>query len=270
MPAHETLLVPAHCKPSKIAEPRHPMHQDLLPISDPERESLTAPIAPLWHTALLAALLIGVSLVSAHQAHRPGLTAHHVTRYITGIVSEWVLLLLTWWGLRLRRFPFAELLGFRRGWRALAEDFGAAAIFWILALVVLAAVALVLRLLHLHVPQQALSALAPHTPAEMLLWIGLSLSAGFCEECVFRGYLLRQLSSPLHRIWIGVLASSLLFGISHGYEGAAGMVAITIYGALFCVLALAMRSLRPGMIAHAWHDIFSGAMLVLLRHVHLP
>jgi hypothetical protein len=71
-------------------------------------------------------------------------------------------------------------------------------------------------------------------------------------------------------LWIGVACSSLLFGVSHGYEGAAGMIAITAYGAMFCVLAILRKGLRPGMIAHAWHDIFSGVMLAMLRHFHLP
>jgi hypothetical protein len=46
------------------------------------------------------------------------------------------------------------------------------------------------------------------------------------------------------------------------------MIAITAFGAMFRALAIARRSLRPGMMAHAWHDIFSGAMLALLRHFH--
>jgi hypothetical protein len=46
------------------------------------------------------------------------------------------------------------------------------------------------------------------------------------------------------------------------------MIAITAYGALFCVLVFARNSLRPGMIAHVWHDIFSGIVLALLRHFH--
>jgi hypothetical protein len=44
------------------------------------------------------------------------------------------------------------------------------------------------------------------------------------------------------------------------------MIAITVYGALFCGVAILRRSLRPGMIAHAWHDIFSGFMLALAHH----
>ncbi len=38
------------------------------------------------------------------------------------------------------------------------------------------------------------------------------------------------------------------------------MITITVYGALFGLLAWWRRSLRPGMIAHAWTDIFSGVI----------
>lgn len=238
-------------------------------IPAPPRTRFTAAVAPQWHTALLLLLLVGGSFLSARQAGRGGLDTRHAQRYIVTIAAEWILLLLTWWGLCLRRVSLADLIGFRRGLRALAEDFAAAAVFWIMAMVVLAAIGIVLRLLHFTPQQKTLAALAPRTSSEMLLWIALSITAGFCEECVFRGYFLRQFSSVAHRLWIGVLCSSLLFGISHGYEGAAGMIAITAYGALFCLLAIARNSLRPGMIAHAWHDIFTGAALVLLRHMHV-
>lgn len=240
---------------------------------DAPTEAATAPssfpltrVAPWWHTALLAALLIAGSLFNASRIHGGGLGSHHIERYISGILEEAVLFLLVWWGLRLQRVRVADLLGFRRG--ALAQDFGAAAAFWVFAIAVLACIGIALRLAHLGQPQKALAALAPKSGLEMLLWIALSATAGFVEEFVFRGYFLRQFASPLHQLWIGVVASSLLFGCSHAYEGAAGMIAITVYGALFCGLAILRRSLRPGMIAHAWHDIFTGLMLALAHHLH--
>jgi hypothetical protein len=168
----------------------------------------------------------------------------------------------------MRRVALSTLLGFRRGFDALIEDLAFAAIYWIAALIVLAGIGLALKAAGLSAPQKTLMGIAPQTPMEVLLWMVLSCSAGFCEEFVFRGYLLRQFSSLGAGIGIGVLCSSLMFGISHGYEGAAGMIAITAYGAMFCILALVRRSLRPGMIAHAWHDIFTGVMLALLRHFH--
>jgi membrane protease YdiL (CAAX protease family) len=233
------------------------------------RSRLTAAVAPWWHTALLVLLLLSVSYLNARGTRQGRLNAHHTALYGATIVAEWVLFLLTWWGLRMKRIPLAEVLGFRRGRRAWLQDLGVALIFWIAAIIILAIVTLSLRLAHLASAQKAVTALAPRTGTEMLLWIVLCLTAGFCEEFVFRGYFLRQFSSPIHRVWLGVVLSSLLFGVSHGYEGAAGMIAIVVYGALFCALALARDSLRPGMIAHAWHDIITGVALVVLRHAHL-
>lgn len=235
------------------------------------RSRLTAAVAPWWHTALLVLLLVGISFANARRSRQASLAAHHLPTYAATIAAEWILFLLAWWGLRIRRVPLAEVLGFRRGLRSWMEDIGVALVFWIAAMIVLAIVSLSLRLTtRLSSAQKTVQALAPRSAAEMLLWILLCLSAGFCEEFVFRGYFLRQFSSPLHRIWLGVLFSSLLFGVSHGYEGAIGMIAITVYGAMFCALALLRNSLRPGIVAHAWHDIFTGIALVLLRHAHLP
>lgn len=230
---------------------------------------LTEAVAPWWHAALLVALLVSVSFLNARHARSGKLAGHHLPTYAATIAAEWVLFLLAWWGLRMKHVPLAEVLGFRRGVRAWMEDIGVALVFWIVAVIILALVSLSLRTTHLSSAQKTIQSLAPRSAPEMLFWIALSLSAGFCEEFVFRGYFLRQFSSPIHRVWLGVLLSSLLFGMSHGYEGGAGMVAIAVYGAMFCALALARRSLRPGMIAHAWHDIFTGIALVLIRHAHI-
>jgi hypothetical protein len=244
------------------------MHDVPVETTASRRTRFTGAVAPWWHTALIVLLLAGTSLFGVRAVHRNGVAAHHVYRYVFGICAEWMLLLVTWGGLRVKRVPMAELLGFRPGFDALAEDFGAAAVFWVAAAVVLMAIGLLLRAAHLTAPQKTLMAIAPRTPLELLLWVMLSMSAGFCEEFVFRGYFLRQFASVGAGLWFGVVCSSLLFGVSHGYEGAAGMIAITAYGAMFCVLVFVRNSLRPGMIAHAWHDIFSGVMLALLHHFH--
>jgi uncharacterized protein len=235
---------------------------------EPARRPASA-VAPWWHTALIVLIVAGGSAFNARPARVTGLAAHHAQRYLTAITAEWLLFLLVWWGLRMKRVALAEIMGFRRGLRAWGEDFGAAGVFWIFSLLVLACIGVFAQLLHLGTPQKALAALAPRTAVEMLLWIALSCSAGFVEEFAFRGYLLRQFASPAYALWLGVLCSSLIFGIAHAYEGSAGMIAIGAYGALFCGLAILRRTLRPGMIAHAWHDIFSGAVLALAHHFRL-
>lgn len=227
-------------------------------------------VAPWWHTVLLIAPLLAFSLMGSLQPAHHGLKRHHIAQYLATLAWEWILAALVLWGIRLRRIPLRQLLGkvrpTLRDWR---DDFVLAAAFWIASIVVLTVVGVIFKLAHLSTPQKTLVQLAPQSALELLLWVILSLSAGICEELTFRGYLLQQFARAGRSIWVGILASSLLFGIAHGYEGVSGIIAITIYGALFCVLAVKRGSLRPGMMAHAWHDIFSGIALMLLKHARM-
>jgi hypothetical protein len=67
----------------------------------------------------------------------------------------------------------------------------------------------------------------------------------------------------------GVVASALVFGSGHIYEGPRGVFLIAVFGALFGLLAIYRRSLRAGMMAHAWHDLIAGLAVTLLSAKHL-
>ena len=181
---------------------------------------------------------------------------------------EWILFLLTWLGIR-KRISLRELVGGR--W-ASTEDFlldvAYAGVFWICALIVLGLGA---KLMHLDQAgkiesmRKQLGFLTPGTRLELAIWLGMSATAGFCEEIIFRGYLQRQFAAITNSVFAGILLSAAVFGAAHGYEGIPRMVLIGIYGLMFGLLAWWRGSLRPGMIAHAWHDAFSGAVLRMLR-----
>ncbi len=235
----------------------------------------TQPVAPWWHTVLLIVVIIAVSALSFFQSKSPAFAGdHNLRRYLFTIAWEWVLALLAWWGLRMRRTPLRETLGTRRpALREWALDLGIAFVFWLMAILVLGAVATLLRLLHLIHPQKVVAALAPQSLPQVIVWLVLCITAGIVEEFVFRGYFLQQFSSlrftqsRTSNLWIAVLISSLLFGAGHGYEGIGAMIAITVYGAMFCILAVRRQSLRAGMIAHAWHDSITGIVLAVAKHV---
>ena len=109
-------------------------------------------------------------------------------------------------------------------------------------------------------PDQAkkIDILLPETILENLLWVGVSISAGICEEIVYRGYLQRQFLALTGSPIIAVLAQGIIFGVGHAYQGAKQVVVITVLGLLFGLLAWWRKNLRPGIIVHAWADIFGG------------
>ena len=109
-------------------------------------------------------------------------------------------------------------------------------------------------------PEHAASvqSLLPRHPIDVALWVALSISAGFAEELVFRGYLFTQFRALTRSTGLALVLQAVLFGVSHGYQGVRSCVTITVYGLFFGALALRTRSLRPGMIAHAWTDVAAG------------
>jgi len=106
-------------------------------------------------------------------------------------------------------------------------------------------------------------ALLPKGFVEITLWIMLSLSAGFCEELVYRGYLQGQVLAMTGSSFAAILIQGVLFGISHAYQGLKMVVMISVLGILYGILASWRKSLRPGMINHALTDILGGIPLKL-------
>ncbi len=106
--------------------------------------------------------------------------------------------------------------------------------------------------------------LFPATRAERRWWVLIGLTAGICEEVLFRGFLLHYLhTSPWQLdLTLALLVSSLIFGLQHLYQGAKGVIATTLLGALFGLLFLLSGSLLLPMILHAALDL---RLLVILR-----
>jgi uncharacterized protein len=96
-----------------------------------------------------------------------------------------------------------------------------------------------------------------------VLWIALSVSAGICEEAIFRGYLQRQFAAFTRSAPAGIILSAIAFGAGHAYQGSRMTVLIALYGLMFGLLAHWRGSVRPGMIAHAWQDSLSGLVGLL-------
>jgi membrane protease YdiL (CAAX protease family) len=224
--------------------------------------SVPAPVASFRHTIVLVAVFlaaaIGGAVIQRGAAHAGGMPqpSRPAALYLSLLVMEWALVLYVWRaGLRPKGIALDRLIGGRwKSARDVAIDIGLGLATW-------GAWELLGRGWDRWLgPDRAASvgSLLPRTPLEVALWICLSLSAGFCEELVFRGYFQTQFHALTGRRWLAVALQALLFGVSHGYQGVRACLQISAYAVLLGVLALARMSLRPGMVTHAWTDIAGG------------
>ena len=220
------------------------------------------PVAPWWHTILLSAFFLILALAgiifqrnAGSQNGAPSQHPNVAPLYFTLIVLQWGLLFYVWKaGLRRRETTLRAVIGGRwRGAKDILIDLCLAIGLWGVWVVFQAVWTLLLGSGH----AASIQSLLPQQPIEVALWVLLSISAGFCEEVIFRGYFLRQFASLTHSTWIALLMQALLFGVSHGYQGLDSTVKITIYGGLFGLLAVWRRSLRPGIAAHVLTDILA-------------
>jgi uncharacterized protein len=232
----------------------------LLPGTKPSDPKL---VAPRWHTMLLVGLFLALTLSGAlfqREAHsQPGKVLQHVhivPLYLSLIAMEWGLFLYVWrGGLRRSGTKLRELIGGR--WRSskdVAVDVGLALGVWTVWMIVEKGWNRSLEASH----AASIQTFLPRQWYEILLWVGVSVSAGICEEVVFRGYFQRQFEVFVRSKWIALFLQAVLFGIAHGYQGVEACVKIVVFGALYGLLALWRGSLRPGMIAHGGGDILSG------------
>lgn len=104
----------------------------------------------------------------------------------------------------------------------------------------------------------------PATAEERLWFAIVSVSAGICEEILFRGFLIRYFQAgPYHlALTLAVVLSCLFFGTVHLYQGIAGVLQTTLLGLVFSVLFLLTGNLVLPVLAHAATDL---KILLILR-----
>jgi hypothetical protein len=113
---------------------------------------------------------------------------------------------------------------------------------------------------------KSVDSLLPHSPLEIVIWIATSITAGICEEMVFRGYLQRQLHALSGNAVVAVLGQGVVFGLFHGYQGWQQVITISALGILLGMLAAWRGNLRANIVVHAWADVWAGWLSTVLRH----
>jgi membrane protease YdiL (CAAX protease family) len=109
--------------------------------------------------------------------------------------------------------------------------------------------------------------LMPVTPSERVLFGAVSVSAGICEEIVYRGFLIHVLHGATGSIILAVIVSSGAFGVAHAYQQPAGALRAALLGLVLAAPLLTTGSILPSIVAHTAIDLLSGLWLAryLLR-----
>src|ERR1035438_9020477 len=165
--------------------------------------------APRWHTVLFVALFLTLALSGAlfqrEARSQPGGLQQHphvVPLYLSLIAMEWGLFLYVWkGGLRRSGTTLRELIGGRWGSvKDVAVDAGLALGLWTVWTIVEKGWDRWVGLGH----AASIQTFLPRRASEILLWVGVSVSAGVCEELVFRGYFQKQFEVFTRSKWIAL------------------------------------------------------------------
>lgn len=223
----------------------------------------------VWFATLLAHLLILFLIIAVpiRGARRYRVLMRRIERhpelrvrfYIMGMLGQWLMLV-----------PLVIII-FGLNWSAQLLGLQVPANLWLflplsllLALAVYAQVFYISRVARTSegrdLLRQSMSGplhMLPRTSRERAFWFLLSLTAGFCEELLYRGFM----PAYLVRIFPGVpffaaiLIAAVLFGLGHIYQKLTGVLGTGIMGLLFGFLYFFTGSLYLSMILHALFDL---------------
>jgi membrane protease YdiL (CAAX protease family) len=110
---------------------------------------------------------------------------------------------------------------------------------------------------HSQSPAHATLALLPRTRRERRLFTLVGITAGVCEEWLYRGFFLAVVSAVAGGLSTGVLVAvaAAAFGLAHAYQGGVGIVTTGILGGVMAALYLGTGSLLLPVLLHAAIDL---------------
>jgi membrane protease YdiL (CAAX protease family) len=108
-------------------------------------------------------------------------------------------------------------------------------------------------------PLQAVAErILPQSAEELFPYLALAITAGLCEEFLYRGFSMAVLARLGLQAWAVVLLSSILFGLAHSYQGRGGVIVTLLMGLALGASRIAYDSLVPAILWHTAVDVVAG------------
>lgn len=99
---------------------------------------------------------------------------------------------------------------------------------------------------------EASAILLPSTPSERKWYAATAITAGICEELLYRGFLMHYLPATFPGLdWLFVaIISGVIYGLSRAYQGFKGILQAALTGFSFAIVFVLSGSLLPAMVFH--------------------
>lgn len=220
-------------------------------------------VASRLHTAIIL-IVLGVLAAGA------ALRALHGSRDLVGPAGRlplyaWILIvqLLLFWFVRtgiVRSGGSVRALLDQSPWtlRRWARYMGIAVVGWVLWMISGAVLSSFLK------PNpdelRAILQFLPRGLLEKLCWVAFSVITNFCEEILYRGYLMRQFSALTGSPAIALLLQTVVFAVGHVSLGLSIVISVSLLAVCLGALTLWQKSLVPAMIMHAGISLSGGLL----------
>ena len=110
-------------------------------------------------------------------------------------------------------------------------------------------------------PLQAIAErILPQSTEELIPYLALAITAGLCEEFLYRGFAMAAFVHAGLPTWVVVLVSSALFGLAHSYQGRGGMVMTLLIGIILGISRIVYGSVVPAIFWHSAVDVVAGTV----------
>jgi membrane protease YdiL (CAAX protease family) len=107
----------------------------------------------------------------------------------------------------------------------------------------------------------------PEKYRELPAYTVMCITAGVCEEIMYRGFLVNYFIDPMKPgfPWMAGIFPAVLFSIAHFYQGYKAMFKIFLLSLLFALIFIFSRSLLFVMIIHFLIDLTGGILAIKLK-----
>lgn len=109
-----------------------------------------------------------------------------------------------------------------------------------------------------HTELTAIQQFLPHGKLEKLCWVVFSAGTNFCEEVLYRGYLLTQFRALTGGATIALLLQTVVFAMGHVTLGIPIAISVSFLALWLGALTLWQKSLLPSMFVHVSISLFGG------------